>query len=122
MAEYLVVKALLHKCYISVDIKAIEELRERGYKIYRHSADAYEDSLLKAYRRVGNINTKITMIRNELTGLSGEASQQSFGQVMANLRFALRPTTISDTLLLSEYNEYVKMAKTLQRNGRNKQE
>ena len=118
MAQYNVAKAMISKLRLIVDLNDIEYLKRLGYKFNFINSKGYEDCLDIAERRAEGILTRLKMKENELQDFTSEAGEPvTFGQLMAQLRFETK-ASISDELLLTEYNEYKKIIQ--QRNARNK--
>lgn len=118
MAQYNVAKAMISKLRLIVDLNDIEYLKRLGYKFNFVNSKGYESCLDNAERRAEGILTRLKMKENELQEYSEVGEPVTFGQLMAQLRFETK-ASISDDLLLSEYNEYRKIIQ--QRNARNKQ-
>jgi hypothetical protein len=109
---------LMVLCYV-LDYERIKWVRAKGYKIDLKNSQTYATSLAAAIRKSDNIMTKLTMKKNELVKMGQEAKEgkdkaQTFQAVMAALSVELGQV-IPDDLLLSRYNEFVKLIEQRQR-------
>jgi hypothetical protein len=118
---------LIILCY-SIDWESITYVRSKGYKINTQNSETYAESLAAAMNKSNNIITKLQSKKNELEKMVAEAKQAAankptFESLMAALSFNLT-YTVPDDILLSRYNEYLKLIekknKAIQ-NGKEKQ-
>jgi hypothetical protein len=115
-AIFIMVNSMLTKLQFVVDKDAIKQLEELGYKISMESSIKYAESIKQAFNKLRNINSKIASKQIELANMikTGEEIQHqglNFGAMIAEVSTALG-FRVGDDVLLSEYNQYVKLIKS----------
>lgn len=122
--DALIINAILSKLFFKIDIDDIAFLKRKGYKLdTTHGDHAFIKSLEQAIIKSASIATRLKMKQNELKQFQGNKDEKkketSFPSLIANLNLNLGMVE-SDEILLSKYNEYNKILKARQSDGRNK--
>lgn len=117
IAQYQIIKACLLKLTLVKDQPTIDYLEVEGYPIDTTTDYTFARSLEDAFRKSNNLVTKILSKKKELEMFESkqkqgenfplEEMQKNLAQISSMLGFV-----IDDELLLSRYNEYVKLART----------
>lgn len=108
-AKFYAINAMLLSLQFKVNHDYIKELSELGYKISTANSKEYADSILRAFNKAKNINSKIESKKIELTLLSeastNDANTLNFDYMISTMSFELG-FQVSEKISLVSYNAY----------------
>lgn len=119
-AEYIIINSLLTKCLYKYDENTLKELAGYGFVIDKKD---YRKSLEICFGRVKQYLTRMQSKELELKELMKENESRGtlkFGELIANASYGMG-FNIREDILLSEFNQYMKILQEKNKDGRTKE-